>query len=211
MAQVKKDEIKYAIVDSARNLFSVHGYQKTTISSIARQAKLSVGNIYAYFPSKLDLLYEIYGPWMQGWYENLELEVRSTREPTEKLRLLFKGLWHDFPASNPGLANSLMEALASSDARPRMPDDLLSWFEKRLARLLSEILSQSTVPTQEFKALAQMVMMTQDGYIINYRRGENRDIDEVVRAFSEALYLSSKAEVQNFHAIFTDSRSKAKF
>lgn len=59
MAQVKKDEIKQAIMDAAINTFFQNGYLNTKMNHIAEKANISVGNIYRYFSNKDDLFYTV--------------------------------------------------------------------------------------------------------------------------------------------------------
>jgi AcrR family transcriptional regulator len=47
------------IVRAAERLFSARGYQATAMEDVARAARLAVGTIYNYFPSKNDLLLAI--------------------------------------------------------------------------------------------------------------------------------------------------------
>ena len=56
MAQQKKAAVREAILEGAFQLFSRHGYAATTLAAIARSAKVSQGNIYIYFGSKLEIL-----------------------------------------------------------------------------------------------------------------------------------------------------------
>lgn len=59
MVQVKKDEIKQVIENSALDLFLEKGYINTKINDIAQNSSISVGNIYIYFKSKEELFYTI--------------------------------------------------------------------------------------------------------------------------------------------------------
>lgn len=49
------DEIARAILDAASKRFLHYGYGKTTMSEIAGDCNMSTGNLYRYFPSKLDI------------------------------------------------------------------------------------------------------------------------------------------------------------
>ncbi len=62
MAQTLKDEVKERIQNSALSNFAEHGFRKTTMSEIADQAKISVGNIYRYYTNKEDLFYSLITP-----------------------------------------------------------------------------------------------------------------------------------------------------
>lgn len=187
MVQVKKKEIRDCILRSATDLFSQNGYNATTLSAIAKEAKVGVGNIYSYFPSKLHLLYEIYRPWFQEWIAGLEKDIAALRSPRQKLKRLVIGLWHDFPAGNPRLANSLMEALSSNDVQAGKPSDLLMWAETRLTGILATILPPKKAQLLENRALAHVLMMAQDGFIINYRWGQISSVDVLADRISAAL------------------------
>jgi AcrR family transcriptional regulator len=49
------DETARAILDAASRRFLHYGYSKTTMSEIAGDCNMSTGNLYRYFPSKLDI------------------------------------------------------------------------------------------------------------------------------------------------------------
>ena len=191
MAQVKKEEVRNAILESARVLFSRDGYHATTLNAIAKRAKLGVGNIYLYFPSKLHLLYDIYRPWFQSWISDLEAEVNAMRTPQQKLKKLLVGLWHDFPAHNPGLANSLMEALSSNAAEDGKPNDLLKWTERQVTKCLAAILPEDKHDLLDGDDLAHVLMMAQDGFIINYRWGDIRGVDALVNKIGRIIFGDS--------------------
>ncbi len=49
------DETAKAILEAASKRFLHYGYGKTTMSEIAGDCNMSTGNVYRYFPSKLDI------------------------------------------------------------------------------------------------------------------------------------------------------------
>lgn len=55
----KKALKRESIIQVALQLFSSHGFYKTTIPDIAKKLQMSVGNLYNYFPSKDVLAKEI--------------------------------------------------------------------------------------------------------------------------------------------------------
>jgi AcrR family transcriptional regulator len=62
LPQVKKPELASAVREAAFTLFARDGYTATPMAAIAAQAGTAVSNLYAYWPGKLDLLYDIYRP-----------------------------------------------------------------------------------------------------------------------------------------------------
>jgi AcrR family transcriptional regulator len=177
VVQVKKKPVHDAILRSAERLFSTRGYHATTLADIAGRSGIGVGSIYSYFPSKLAILYRIYRPWLMARLDELEGRIRRASSARGKLRLLLLGLWRDIPAQNTGLANSLMEALASADARQGKPDDLLRATEHRLAAWLQEIVPPRRRPVVDRDLMSHLLLMAYDGFVINRRLGDIRDAD----------------------------------
>ncbi len=56
---VKNKTIKEKIVEAARERFLHYGYGKTTMAEVATDCNMSPGNLYRYFPGKLDIAEEI--------------------------------------------------------------------------------------------------------------------------------------------------------
>ena len=49
-----------SIIESALKLFSINGYGSTTTAEIAKEAKVSVGTLFNYYPTKKILVNELY-------------------------------------------------------------------------------------------------------------------------------------------------------
>lgn len=60
--QVKKEEVRQAILKAAADEFMQHGFLGASMREIARKAECSLSNLYNYFESKDDLLSEIVKP-----------------------------------------------------------------------------------------------------------------------------------------------------
>ncbi|MFO0660972.1 MAG: TetR/AcrR family transcriptional regulator [Polyangiaceae bacterium] len=59
MAQTLKEEVKQNILRAAEREFAEAGYERATMSGIARRAEISTGNIYRYFEDKDTLFYSV--------------------------------------------------------------------------------------------------------------------------------------------------------
>lgn len=55
MPQVPKASVRDRLLDAARTAFALHGYRAASVGAIARDAGLSTGNVYRYFPNKAAL------------------------------------------------------------------------------------------------------------------------------------------------------------
>lgn len=60
--QVKKENIKEKIMNSARKEFLKHGYVKASLRVIAEKEGLTKGAVYSYFKNKDTLFYELAAP-----------------------------------------------------------------------------------------------------------------------------------------------------
>ena len=186
MVQVKKKAVRQAILDSAYELFSERGYHSTTLQDIAGFAGVGVSSLYSYFPSKLHLLYAVFEPWYKAEFTELEKRVLRLKSPRDRLRTVLLGLWRDIPIANIGFANSHMEALASADPGEKKPVPLLKWNEERLTKLLSGALPANSARI-DHGALATLFIMAYDGFVINRRLNDLRDIERLSDAICDVL------------------------
>jgi AcrR family transcriptional regulator len=190
VVQVKKKAVRQAILDSAHDLFSEHGYHATTLQEIAERAGVGVSSLYSYFPSKIHLLYAVVEPWQKDAFERLEKRVLKFKAPRERLRAILLGVWRDMPMENIGLANSLMEALASADPTQKKPSPLLKWTEDRLMTMLNTALPENG--RVDYEVLPNLFMMAYDGFVINRRLNDLRDIERLTEALCDII-LGSRA------------------
>jgi AcrR family transcriptional regulator len=95
MASAKPDPVnrptpvRERLLESAKVLFSVHGFENTSTALIARQANTSESQLIKHFGSKEGLLEAIFD---QGW-QNLDFishAIRVLPSPSDKLRMIFE-------------------------------------------------------------------------------------------------------------------------
>src|SRR5271155_3446455 len=76
-------EVKEKIIQSARSLFNVHGFDNVSLHQIMAGAGLTHGGFYSYFESKSDLYAEVLGcfftdpNWKNCW-EGVEVDLSSS-------------------------------------------------------------------------------------------------------------------------------------
>jgi len=166
VAQTRKIEIRQAILDAAYRLFSKRGYSDTNIADIARSAGVAPANVYVYFPSKLEILFSIYAPWLTGQFDDLEKSLLRIRDRRQRLRKILSTLWREIPSADNGFANNLMQAISTANGREGYSPALRLAIEERLAKLLEDCL-----PARDRKSardLASVVLMAFDGYALNF-------------------------------------------
>ncbi len=178
MAQIKKDDVRARIVDSARSEFQDHGYAASTIRGIARRAGISTSNVYVYFESKLELLFAIYDPWLRTQILQLEARAAEIADPGERLRVIIATLWKTFPAADGGFGTIFIEGLAVSGREGRYSRDLLHWAEERLSKMVASCVPEDRADRFSDTAFAHILFMAFDGFAVNYGLiGPSRRLD----------------------------------
>jgi AcrR family transcriptional regulator len=167
MVQVKKAEVRQAILAAAWQLFSQQTYQRTTLTHIARKAGLSSSNLYVYFDSKLDILYAVYEPWMRERLLQVEARLATVQQPRDRLRLILRALWKEIPAEENGFLNNIMQALSSVAKGDRYKRALLEWMEMKIGDMILAALPPARRRSIDKARIARVLVMAMDGYSIH--------------------------------------------
>ena len=77
---------RQTIYHAAAKLFFTKGYHASSMREIARAVKVEQAALYYYYPSKQSLLYEIIKQNLQDLTANIDAEVESAENTTEKVR-----------------------------------------------------------------------------------------------------------------------------
>ncbi len=181
--------MREAILEAAFTQFRHKGYTATTMTSIAREAGMTVSNLYVYFDSKILILYEIYRPWLVEQLEQLKIAVARLRSPRAQLRRIIIGVWGDIPAADQSFANALIEALANAPRDQGKPNDLLKWSENELREMIQACLPAEKVHLLGEELLAHVIWMAFDGFVINRRIGDVRDIEKIADLMADLLQV----------------------
>ncbi|MEQ8934638.1 MAG: helix-turn-helix domain-containing protein, partial [Amphiplicatus sp.] len=75
---------------AATKRFLHYGYGKTTMSEIASDCNMSTGNLYRYFPSKLDIAETFVRVLRREQIELLKQSIEASANPAQKLRTLLQ-------------------------------------------------------------------------------------------------------------------------
>jgi AcrR family transcriptional regulator len=167
MAQIKKEETRQAILRAAHELFATHGYHHTSLRQIAKKARMSLANVYVYYPTKYKLLFAVYDPWMKTRMERLEQEALAIKDRRERLRHIVMTLWHAIPTEQNGFARNIMQALSTLASQEEYDSTMIRWAEDRLTTLLRGCLTGRRRTLAANGSLAHLMMMAFDGFAIN--------------------------------------------
>jgi AcrR family transcriptional regulator len=84
--------VREQIVEAAEEHFSQYGYEKTTVSDLAKAIGFSKAYIYKFFDSKQAIGEAICSKTLTSIVEAVEVAVAGAPTPTEKFRRMFKTL-----------------------------------------------------------------------------------------------------------------------
>jgi AcrR family transcriptional regulator len=191
--QVKKPQIRDAILASAFNLFSRKGYVETTLPQIAAGAHISTTNLYSYFESKLAILYAVHGPWIQAQLDALDAQLVDIKTPRDRLRRLFTGLFREIPARERGFANNVMQAIATARPEDQYRGTLIAWLEERILEMVRTALPPRRRRILEKADAAHFLVMAMDGYIVFHHVAPRRSCDDATIEFLCDLFLGSSS------------------
>lgn len=179
------------IAQAALELFQKQGFTATKMAQIAAATGMTAANLYVYFDSKLAILYEVYRPWLRAQLDALGAQVRAQHGAPARLRRLLVGLWHDIPGADANFANALIDGLAQRPARAEPSSAFLNEVEVAVGALLRECIGMehgARVSCSDDAMLSRLIWMAFDGFVINRRLGDVRDV-EAVASLIVALVL----------------------
>jgi len=187
MARVKSPKMRDSIVLAADQLFAELGYVGTTISRIAKNAGTATSNVYVYFPSKMEIAFAVFDPWLREQIKALEARVAEQVTPRQQLEVLVRGLLQGIAAEGTGRTLTLVQALATAKETDAYSSELLRWTEGRILAMICRALPRGEPAT--LKSLAHVLMLSFDGIALrqNLRRGSKPD-EEAVHSILTLLF-----------------------
>lgn len=78
------------IINTSIKLFDNNGFHNTPTSKIAKESGVSVGTLFNYFPSKEDLIQEIYLEIKKRSHELIITDFKRSEDPYENIKYLWK-------------------------------------------------------------------------------------------------------------------------
>lgn len=112
-------DTKRRILDIAREMFSVHGYEVATNRDIATAAGITSGALYHYFGSKLDLYLAVHEDVQAGVYESFSNATMNLETFTEMFLAVLE-VAHDMNENDPSVARFIGAVRVDSQRHPEM-------------------------------------------------------------------------------------------
>jgi len=132
----KKEQTRQAIVEAARRLFTERGFDGVTIAEVAREADVSEGTVFNYFPTKEDLFYSP----MEAFEAELVAAV-GLRKPGESAAAAFRRVLLERSAGIAERAELIATAERIRSASPALQArerEISAQYTQSLAELIAE-------------------------------------------------------------------------
>ena len=116
--KARRAETRARIVTAARELIAEGGYVAAPVAAVADRARVAVGTVYRYFPSKSDLFAEVFREASQHEVDAMAAAVQPPRETRPGSRSSPVAPWRG--------AGWLGRCSPSRSTRPSRPSDCTS-------------------------------------------------------------------------------------
>lgn len=154
----EKDNIREQIVQAAKKRFSHFGYAKTTMAEVATDCCMSPGNLYRFYPGKLDIAEAIATEDYTKHLDHMrKLAVAPGKSAPQRLHdLLFEELRRTYHKLEKD-PRAYEMALVISRERPEYANWMLAEERKILVELMEEAERRSEVVPEDKEFTAEMI------------------------------------------------------
>ena len=154
----EKDNIREQIVQAAKKRFSHFGYAKTTMAEVATDCCMSPGNLYRFYPGKLDIAEAIATEDYTKHLDHLrKLAVTPGKSAPQRLHdLLFEELRRTYHKLEKD-PRAYEMALVISRERPEYANWMLAEERKILVELMDEAERRNEFVPEDKEFTAEMI------------------------------------------------------
>ena len=153
-----KDRVRCQIVDAAKKRFSHFGYAKTTMAEVATDCSMSPGNLYRFFPGKLDIAEAIATEDYEKHLDHLR-KLANSPGKTARARLselLFEELRRTYHKLEKDPRAYEMARVISQE-RPQFANWMLRNEREILVGLLNDAVSRGEFIVEDAELTAEMI------------------------------------------------------
>ena len=173
-------QTREAVLGAARRLFAAHGYEKTTIRAIGREADVDAALVHHYFGTKE----QVFVAAMAFPFDPADLIREVVNGPRDELaqRLVrfFLSVWRDTEARAPFLA--ILRSASTNDQAAAMLREFIS------SALLARMAGTLGLPRLRIEAAAaQLVGIALVRYVVGIEPLASASEDEIVALVTPAI------------------------
>lgn len=173
--QLRKDEKKAFIMQTAVQIFSERGYQGTTVAAIVKASQTSVGSFYFYFPNKEALFENLYNQIGNLFQQISDFALTSTGGMVRGFcRSKTAELWafQNFR----GLAKAMM--VEAAGLHPRFEQkraEIINQSNERIVTLFTRMKQHGKLSTADARIAALLCNGTQYSIVMDWLQRETTE------------------------------------
>lgn len=172
------------IQDAALDLFAHQGFHKTSISQIAKKARVSKGLIYNYYDSKDHLLESLIQDAVEVGEEMIEGAIRQDLDPLQSLLKILDDTVGKVK-SNPTYWKLIMGLSIQEEIIGKF-EELLKETQMKNLNTVSTLLNQMGVPNAQLEAMYMAALL--DGVLMHFiHMRDQYPIDEMHQLIREKI------------------------
>jgi AcrR family transcriptional regulator len=154
----EKDSVRCVIVEAAKKRFSHFGYAKTTMAEVASDCSMSPGNLYRFFPGKLDIAESIATEDYERHLDHLrKIALAPNKTARERLHeLLFEELRRTYHKLEKDPRAYEMATVIAHE-RPQFANWMLANERKILVALLEDAEKTGEFVSDDKELVAEMI------------------------------------------------------
>lgn len=155
---VCKDTMRGRILEAATKRFKHYGYAKTSMAEIAADLQMSPGNLYRYFPGKIDIALAIADEHHEQQFEVLKAIAEAPGKPVvERLRDFFHAdMVHTYRMIEKDPRTFELAQIIKTE-RPTWVNGHLAQERSIISALLNEGVAEGTFDLQDVAFTAEML------------------------------------------------------
>lgn len=194
-------ETKRNILSSAKRLFSIRGYERTSLSDIAKYSGVTRGAIYWHFESKEDLLIELLDSLSREQFAEKDLVdacSESEPDPLGKIKsFLFTAMQKEsvkfFTSTFVTMIIAIINGKSGNqELRQRMLEQR-QLHNQKIVQALKNAINKGQLPKNLLvETVAEHISMFMTGYIHSCRVESNNSISANSKAFIELEFETIK-------------------
>ncbi|MGI9566328.1 MAG: TetR/AcrR family transcriptional regulator [Nitrosopumilus sp.] len=143
MTEKPLTEIQRKIIRVSSKKFAKNGFQKTTLSDIAKSAKISKGTLFYHYPSKEELFFVVLGQSIDSAFEDeFDFYEKHGHKFFQDRKNLYDDLkkYYDLRMAKPKLVEKLwLEGVIESEHNPKL-QQMLSKKDNEIVQIMTEML-----------------------------------------------------------------------
>lgn len=175
LKQKERDTRRHIILDAALVLFAKKDFKSVTVREIARQAGVSIGTIYNYYPNLTELFLDVFLNCAEEITQQLNLTDSKNPTDLEKACEIYIAFLNDNMTFYQMMSHFMLGGDLSADATVKLDDTMKALMDRIEAALAAAGIQDN------LRLTAHALFSALNGIMISYARYPGKSDDDIRR------------------------------